>query len=229
LILISDELEDSKDTGIKAIQMTDQTNDLVGSSKCAVDENGKVLNREPIRKMLYRHTVFMVDEHGHPLNLKDITIVEVSSIEDLQTAYDAHNYETDGPAIFILRTSRDTDQDSAWLVERSHQGYCTKNKITNHIEGNHWKKGNGSSYPYSVATVTIYKDFLRAARDPEKTHRLNRSSFPALKKRMWIHQTSNPNHWEAEATGAREKYLNKKTERYEMKKERKRKLVEMEK
>jgi len=231
LILISDELEDSKNTGIKAIQITNQTNDLVGSSKCAVDENGKVLNREPIRKMLFRHSVFMVDEHGHPLNLKDITIVEVSSIEDLQTAYDAHNYETDGPAIFILRTSRDTDQDSAWLIERSHQGYCTKNKIPNHIEDNHWSKGSGSSSPYSVATITIYKDFLRAARDPNKTHRLNSSSFPALKKRMWIHQTSNPNHWKAEATGARDKNLKKKNQRYEMKmqKERKRKLVEMEK
>ena len=226
MILISDELEDSKDTGIKAIQMTDQTNDLVASSKCAVDENGKVLNREPIRKLIKLPSLFVVDEHGNPLNLDDTTIIEVTSIEALRTAYDAHNYEKDGPAIFILRTSRDTDQDSAWLGERGHQGYCTKNKIPNHIEDNHWRKGNGSNSPYSVATVTIYKDFLRAARDPKMTHRLNSSAFPAYTKRMWIHQTSNPDNWEAEATGARDKSLKYMAQRKEMRKDRKRKSVE---
>ena len=229
MILLSDELKDSEDTGIMAIKMTDQTNDLVGSSKCAVDADDKILNREPIRKMLHRHCLFVVDEHGNRLNLKDITIIEVSSIEALRTAYDAHDYEKDGPAIFILRTSRVTDQESAWLGERGHQGYCTKNKIPNHIEDNHWSKGSGSSSPYSVATVTIYKDFLRAARDPKKTHRLNSSSFPALKKRMWIHQTSDPNHWEAEKTGARDKNLKLMAQRSKNRRERKRKLDEMEK
>ena len=229
MILIPDELQDSIDTGIMAIKMTDQTNDQIGSSKCAVDEDGNIIAQENIRKMWQRAYLFMVDKHGNPLNLKDITMIEVSTIEDLQIAYQAHDYKKDGPAIFSYVSSRATDQDSAWLVERSHQGYCTKNKIKNHIEDNHWNKGNGSSSPYSVATVTIYKDFLRAARDPKKTHRLNSSSFPALKKRMWIHQTSNPNHWEAEKTGARDKKLKQMAQRRENRKERKRKFAEMEK
>lgn len=229
MILLSDELKDSDDAGIMAIKMTDQTNDLVGSSKCAVDADDKILNREPIRKLVQLKALFMVDEHGLPLNLDGVTIIEVSSIEALRTAYNAHDYEIKGPAIFILRTSRVTDQESAWLGERGHQGYCTKNKIPNHIEDNHWRKGGVSSSPYSVATVTIYKDFLRAARDPRKTHRLNSSSFPAFKKRMWIHQTSHPNHWKAEATGARAKVLKYMAQRRENRKERKRKLAEMEK
>ena len=206
-----------------AIKMTDSTNDLIGSSKCAVGEDGNIIAKENIRKMWQRAYLCMVDEHGNPLNLRDITMIEVSTIEDLQIAYQAHDYKKDGPAIFSYVSSRATDQDSAWLGERGHQGYCTKNKIPNHIEDNHWRKGGASSAPYSVATVTIYKDFLRAARDPEMTHRLNSSSFSALKKRMMHHQTNDSNHWEAEATGARDKHLKLLAQRYQLRKERKRK------
>lgn len=212
-----------------AIKMTDQTNDQIGSSKCAVDEDGNIIAQENIRKMKQLHCLFVVDENGKRLNLNDITYIEVSSIEELQSAYDTHDYDTHGPVIISCLSSRVTDQNSAWLAERGHQLYCIENKITNHIEDNHWKKGNGSSSPYSVATVTIYKNFLRAVRDPEMTYRLNSSSFPAFKKRMWLHQTSNPNHWEAEKTGARDKKLKQMAQRRENRKERKRKFAEMEK
>jgi len=208
-----------------AIKMTDQTNDLVGSSKCAVDENGNIIAQENIRKMKQLHCLFVVDENGKHLNLNDITYIEVSSIEELQSAYDTHDYDTHGPVIISCLSSRVTDQNSAWLAERGHQLYCIENKITNHIEDNHWKKGNGSSSPYSVATVTIYKNFLRAVRDPEMTYRLNSSSFPAFKKRMRTHQTREIEHWEAEATGARDK-----TNKLQAKRRKgKRKLAEMEK
>ena len=183
----SDELKQGIEYGIKVINISTAEHDLIGSSKCPTDGRGKIMNDEDIRKLLFSRSASpILDEEGKLLGRRRIKYVAVKGTpEDFQKVYDSYTYERDGPVVLSFQTSRDTDQDSAWELEMNHQEHSTKNDIKNHIESNRWRRGGRSNvYCHSVATIVVYKDFVRAVRDTKQPHRFNQNAMPDLIKRF---------------------------------------------
>ena len=188
------------------------------------------MEREDTRKIRRKDDTFVVDDQGRNLDLTKIKYSAVNSYEEAVEAYKQHDYARDGPSIISCQTSRETDQDSAWDLEMNHQEHCTKNDIKNHTESNHWRKGCRSQrFTHSVATICIYKDFIRAIQDPKQSFRFNRSGVPDSTKRFQRHYGKKQEHWQDEATGARDRRLEKKRERNAARsaKNKKRKASEM--
>jgi len=177
------------------------------------------MEREDTRKIRRKDDTFVVDDQGRNLDLTKIKYSAVNSYEEAVEAYKQHDYARDGPSIISCQTSRETDQDSAWDLEMNHQEHCTKNDIKNHTESNHWRKGCRSQrFTHSVATICIYKDFIRAIQDPKQSFRFNRSGVPDSTKRFQRHYGKKQEHWQDEATGARDRRLEKKREHERAKK-----------